>query len=128
MKRKRARHLQEMMDTKKDYGGKDRRRAPRIRVNFRARWEGSWAQREGHITDLSAVGCFILTPDLVRPGETVKLELKLPKGSIQVDGKVVYKVEEMGFAIEFTSASTEDRKRLLWLIRAEEQMARRKQQ
>ncbi len=116
-----------MTESKKDYGGRDRRRAPRIRVNFRARWEGSWAQREGHITDLSAVGCFILTPDLVRPGEPVKLEIKLPKGSIQIEGQVVYKIEEMGFAIEFTSASDEDRKRLSWLIRAEAQMAQRKQ-
>lgn len=117
-----------MAETKKDYGGKERRRAPRIRVNFRARWEGTWAQREGHITDLSTVGCFILTPDLVRPGEPVKLEIKLPKGSIKIDGQVVYKIEEMGFAIEFTSATEEDRKRLLWLIRAEAQMSLRRKQ
>lgn len=107
-------------------GNSERRRAPRIRVNFRARWEGAWARREGHITDLSAVGCFILTPDLVKPGEPVKLEIQLPKGEIKMEGKVVYKVEEMGFAIEFTNASDEDRKRLSWLIRAEAQLARRK--
>lgn len=115
-----------MTDSNKNHGGRERRRAPRIKVNFAARWEGSWARREGYITDLSAVGCFILTPDLVRPGEPVKLEIQLPKGAIKIDGQVVYKVEETGFAIEFTSAPEEDRKRLWWLIRAEAQMAQRK--
>jgi hypothetical protein len=108
------------------HGGRERRRAERIKVNFRARWEGSWARREGYITDLSLVGCFILTPDLVSPGEPVRLEIQLPKGQIKIEGRVVYKIEEMGFAIEFTNASDEDRKHLSWLIRAEAQMAQRR--
>lgn len=115
-----------MMDSKKSFGGSERRRAPRIRVNFRARWEGSWARREGHISDLSTVGCFILTPDLVKPGEPVKLEIQLHRGEIKIEGQVVYKIEDMGFAIEFTNASDEDRKRLAWLIRAEAKLAERR--
>jgi hypothetical protein len=115
-----------MTDSKKNYGGSERRRAPRIHVNFRARWEGAWARREGHITDLSSAGCFILTPDLVKPGEPVRLEIQLPKGEIKIEGEVVYKIEDMGFAIEFTRASDEDRKRLAWLIRAEALLAQRK--
>jgi hypothetical protein len=115
-----------MQDSTRNYGGPERRRAQRIRVNFRAKWAGAWARREGHITDLSAAGCFILTPDLVKSGETVKIEIQLAKGGINIDGRVVYKIEEMGFAIEFTSASEEDRKRLAWLIRAEAQLAQRK--
>lgn len=107
--------------------GAERRRAPRIHVNFRARWEGTWAQREGFISDLSAVGCFILTPDLVRPGEPVKLEIHLLQGSIKIEGQVVYKIEDMGFAIEFTHTAVEDRKRLDWLIRAEAQLMQRRQ-
>ena len=115
-----------MTNSEINYPGPERRRAERIRVNFRARWEGSWARREGYITDLSAVGCFILTPDLVNRGEPVKLEIQLPKGAIRLEGRVVYKIEEMGFAIEFISASEEDRKHLSWLIRAESQMAQRR--
>lgn len=115
-----------MQNSKKNYGGPERRRAERLRVNFRARWQGSWARREGHITDLSAVGCFILTPDLVKPGEPVKLEIQLPKGEIKIEGQVVYKIEDMGFAIEFMTATDEDRKRLAWLIRAEALLAQRK--
>jgi hypothetical protein len=115
-----------MTDSKQTFEGSERRRARRIHVNFRARWEGSWARREGQITDLSTVGCFILTPDLVRPGEPVKLEIQLPRGEIKIDGQVVYKVEEMGFAIEFTGATDEDRKHLDWLIRAEARLAERR--
>jgi hypothetical protein len=115
-----------MTDSGKSFGGAERRRAPRIRVSFRARWEGSWARREGQISDLSTVGCFILTPDLVKPGETVKLEIQLPRGEIKIEGQVVYKIEDMGFAIEFKEASEEDRKRLAWLIRAEAKLAERK--
>jgi hypothetical protein len=114
-----------MTNSKKTLDGSERRRAPRIRVNFRARWEGSWASREGQLTDLSNVGCFIVTPDLVKPGEPVKLEIQLPRGEIKIEGRVVYKVEEMGFAIEFKNATDEDRKRLAWLIRAEARMAER---
>jgi hypothetical protein len=112
-----------MKDSKIKQENSERRRAPRIKVNFGARWEGTWARREGHITDLSSIGCFILTPDLVRPGEVVNLEIQLPKGEIKIEGRVVYKIEEMGFAIEFTSLSDEDRKHLSWLIRAEAMMA-----
>jgi hypothetical protein len=116
-----------MTDLEQKSGGRERRRAPRIRVNFAARWEGTWARREGHVTDLSLVGCFILTPDLVRPGEPVKIEIQLPKGEIKIEGRVVYKLEEMGFAVEFTTATDEDRKRLDWLIRAESKLAERRQ-
>jgi hypothetical protein len=115
-----------MTDSVINYGGPERRRAERIRVNFRARWEGTWARREGHITDLSYIGCFILTPDLVNAGEPVRLEIQLPKGEIKLEGRVVYKIEEMGFALEFTSATEEDRKHLSWLIRAEARMAQRR--
>lgn len=115
-----------MTNSKRNYDGAERRRATRIKVNVKARWEGTWACREGYITDLSATGCFILTPDLVRPGESVKLEIQLPKGEIKIDGHVVYKIEDMGFAIEFTSCAEEDRKHLAWLIRAEALMAQRR--
>ena len=115
-----------MTNSELKFSGRERRRAERIRVNFRAQWQGSWAQREGYITDLSITGCFILTPDLVSPGETVKLGIHLPKGEIKLEGRVIYKVEDMGFAIEFTSASEDDRKHLLWLIKAEARMAMRR--
>ena len=54
------------MDSKKQYPGTERRRARRIKVNFKARWEGTWASREGYIADipdLEACSAFGRTPD-----------------------------------------------------------------
>ena len=115
------------MESDQNYPGPERRRAERIKVNFKARWAGARASRTGDITDLSLTGCFILTPDLVSDGEMIKLAIKLPGGgAIKLEGKVVYKIEEMGFAVHFTNASEEDKKQLAWLIRAESWRAQRK--
>ena len=104
--------------------GADRRRAERVEVNLRARWRGERARRAATVSDLSATGCFVLTDDLVRAGERVLLELELPRsGHLALSGRVVYKVAEIGFALEFDPCGEEDGKRLAWLIRAE---ARRK--
>jgi hypothetical protein len=103
------------------YDGRERRRARRYKVNLHARWEGEWASREATVTDLSDYGCFILTEDLVKVGEMVRLELRLPRGGqITLWGSVVYRVEEIGFALTFSRFLHEDdRKRLEWLVRAE---------
>jgi hypothetical protein len=102
-------------------GGRERRRARRYKVNFRARWEGRWASREANVTDLSTFGCFILTDDLVKTGELVRLELQLPRGGkITLWGAVVYQIEEIGFALNFERFMHEDdRRKLEWLVRAE---------
>ncbi len=115
------------MDKDQKYPGPERRRAERIKVNFKARWAGARASRTGDIADLSLTGCFILTPDLVSDGETITLEIELPGGgAIKLAGVVVYKIEEMGFAIHFTNASKNDKKQLAWLIKAESLRAQRK--
>lgn len=100
---------------------RERRRGKRYRVNLRARWEGRRAAREATVTDISEYGCFVLDDDLVEKRETVKLEIELARGvSITLWGKVVYQAEEIGFALDFERfANEEDRRRLLWLLRAE---------
>ena len=93
----------------------------RYRVNLRARWEGRWASREATVTDLSLYGCFVLTDDLVRRGETVRLDILLPRGDqVTLWGLVVYQAEEIGFALDFERfRHEEDRRKLEWLVRAE---------
>lgn len=115
------------MSSGRSHGGSERRRAKRYKVNFQARWEGRWASREATVTDLSTCGCFILTDDLVKAGEVVRFELRLPRGGqITVWGTVVYQVEEMGFALNFERFMNEDdRRRLEWLVRAEAHRAER---
>ena len=103
----------------------ERRKTIRVPVNFAVKWQGSWARRGGGLTDLSIGGCFILTEDLVKEGEEVRLEIRLPKGRLCLSGEVVYKIEELGFALRFTDASDADRKQLEWLIKAEAYRTRR---
>jgi hypothetical protein len=84
----------------------ERRQAERVYVQLNARWEGVVAQCEGHIVDLSATGCFVLTSDRVKPKELIRVEIQLPtEGWMYLWGEVVYQIEEMGFALRFTGMS-----------------------
>jgi hypothetical protein len=98
----------------------ERRKSVRVKVNFQVHWEGGVAARSGTIADLSTTGCFILSEDLVKPGELVRLEIQQPQGGVVVIwGQVVYQIEEMGFALNFTHADDDDWKRLGWIVKAE---------
>lgn len=84
----------------------ERRQAERVYVRLNARWEGLLAQCEGHIVDLSATGCFVLTADRVKPKELIRVEIQLPtEGWMYLWGEVVYRIEDMGFALRFTGVS-----------------------
>jgi len=86
--------------------GVERRKAERVYVQLDARWEGVMAQCEGHIVDLSSTGCFVLTSDRVKPKELIRVEIQLPtEGWMYLWGEVVYRIEEMGFALSFTGVS-----------------------
>lgn len=84
---------------------KERREKERVRADLEAHWEGVLARRGGRVVDIGAGGCFILTTDEVREEELIRLEIHLPTGRrIYLWGEVVYKVEEMGFALRFTGS------------------------
>ena len=91
----------------------ERRRAERVRVNIKVRWEGVLEQKEGTIVDLSISGCFILTAHLVQAGELIRLEME---NSLVVWGEVVYQIEEMGFALRFNAATSEEAQQIARLI------------
>jgi len=40
---------------------RDRRKAQRVKVNLRARWEGETERREASVTSISFKGCFLLS-------------------------------------------------------------------
>jgi len=92
---------------------KERRGAPRIRVNLPARWEGVLARSEATITDLSRTGCFVLTGGKVEVKELISLEIELPeKDCIHIWGEVVDEASEIGFAVRFNSISEPEEHRL----------------
>jgi hypothetical protein len=95
----------------------ERRKAERVKVSIDVHWEGTVAQCAGTLVDLSVSGCFILTSDLVTEGELIRLELRTPTGgSLYLWGEVVYKIEEMGFALRFTRLGDAEREKLGLLI------------
>ena len=92
---------------------KEKRKAPRVKVNLPARWEGVLTQREGTVTDLSVTGCFVLTGGKVEPKELVRLEISLPETDpIYLWSEVVEHADEIGFSMRFTSMSEEEQTRL----------------
>ncbi len=104
---------------------KERRGAPRVKVNLPVRWEGVLTQRDATVTNLSINGCFVLTGGKVEPKELVRLELNLPGGEpVYLWSEVVDEAEEIGFAVRFTSTSDEEQARLETYIN--EVLAKRK--
>jgi hypothetical protein len=92
---------------------RERRRAARINVNLRARWEGERSLEEADVTSLSCNGCFVLSGGRYAPRELVRLELMFPDGeSINVWAEVVDAADEIGFALRFTSLEEADDSRL----------------
>jgi hypothetical protein len=95
----------------------ERRRAERVKVALDAHWEGVLAQCSGLLVDLSVTGCFILTPDQVRPKELIRMEIETPTGALlYLWGEVVYQVHEMGFALRFTGMTDREEAMLKLLI------------
>lgn len=99
---------------------KERRKAPRVNVNFPVRWEGVLLQQSATLTSLSETGCFILTGGKVEPKELIRLEIELPDRSIVYFwSEVVEEALDIGFAARFTSSSDEDKALLTKVVKEE---------
>jgi hypothetical protein len=96
----------------------ERRTAERVHLNLRARWEGLRTQGRGAVSDLSSTGCFVLSGGEVTIGELIRLEISFSDEQAMVWGQVVYKVNEMGFALRFAFGNDEDAQRIDQLISA----------
>ena len=88
---------------------KDRRSAPRVRVNLPARWEGAVSRQSATVTDLSRSGCFVLSGGKVEVKELISLEINLTETqTVNFWAEVVDAASEIGFAVKFNSTSPED--------------------
>ena len=87
--------------------GEERRADRRYKVSFRVnlmREESS--ETEGHVTDLSAGGCFVESELEVREGDLVKLRLDIPdRGDLTIWGNVVFWIRDTGFGVRFSAFS-----------------------
>ena len=92
---------------------KERRSAPRARVNLPARWEGVLSRENATVTDLSRSGCFVLSGGKVGVKELVWLEIQLStQEAVHFWAEVVDQASEIGFALKFNSASPQDEESL----------------
>src|SRR6188474_2931133 len=88
---------------------KERRAAPRARVNLPARWEGVSSREKATVTDISRNGCFVLSGGKVAAKELISLEINLPdQPPVHFWGEVVDAATDIGFALKFNSSSAED--------------------
>src|SRR5215213_11333013 len=88
---------------------KDRRSAPRARVNLPARWEGARSRQSATVTDLSRSGCFVLTGGKVEVKELVSVEIQLTdQQKVNFWAEVVDQASDIGFALKFNSSTPED--------------------
>lgn len=95
----------------------DRRKAPRVRVNLPARWEGAMHQGIATVTDLSENGCFVLSGGTVEVKELIWLEIELPEGEmLRFWTEVVDAAYEIGFALRFNSGNEDAEARLRTFI------------
>jgi hypothetical protein len=94
----------------------ERRHDERFLLNAAARWESLLAQGRGTVCDLSAGGCFVLTETTVASGELIRLEIDFGDHLVFAWGRVVYALEEMGFALRFVFSEDNEQRALNRLI------------
>jgi hypothetical protein len=86
--------------------GRERRAIQRYNANIDIEWEGLVGRKAGTISDMSVVGCFVLSSGEVEDGENVKIFFPLTDGrKIQLWGEVTNHAYEIGFAIRFIELS-----------------------
>lgn len=94
------------MPTQDRRSGSDRRNNERFRVSIDVEWEGLVGRKPGTISDISVLGCFVLSSGDVQDGENVKVFFPLTDGrTIQFWGEVANHVFEIGFAMRFIELS-----------------------
>jgi Tfp pilus assembly protein PilZ len=81
---------------------KEKRASIRAAVNFQVRWDGSSGMHESRIEDIGVGGCFVNTKGMVKLGDPVVLQIKLPTGRwIPLRGRITSYQPGIGFGVVF---------------------------
>jgi c-di-GMP-binding flagellar brake protein YcgR len=95
----------------------ERRREKRVPVLVEVLWEGNTGRYNARTSDLSLGGCFIDTIGHATSGERLGFKLRLSDEEwIEVEGTVTYAYPNVGFGVQFTNVSENDRKKLEKLV------------
>ena len=91
-------------------GEEDKRASPRYKA--KAGSYVTYVEGSGAIRDLSLDGVFILDPEPLPVGATIKFSLRLGTEDVPLQGIVRRSVDEEGMGIQFTDISREAKRRL----------------
>lgn len=96
------------------------RYTPRIALKCAASILGTGFLGEGQVFDVSVLGCRLMTPENMKPGDAIKLKFQLPikGGSISVQLAAVKWVRDLEFGVEFIIMDPDDKERLKALVRS----------
>jgi hypothetical protein len=98
----------------------ERRREKRAPVLVEVLWEGKTGNYDARTSDLSMGGCFVDTFGRVATGERLKFKLRMADQDwIEVEGVVSYSYPNVGFGVQFTEVSEDDKKKLEQLVNPE---------
>lgn len=86
----------------------ERRAAERLRIDIDTAWESLRSEGRGSVSDISPLGCFVLTGAEVRQGELIRLEIKSEQQPITLWGEVVNTAAEIGFGLCFVFGTEAD--------------------
>lgn len=90
--------------------GDERRRKNRNRVAVDIEWETTFGRRTGTLSDINELGCFVLTGGFVENDESVRIHLPLDRDiEVELPGRVVNYVHEIGFACDFVDLTDSQR-------------------
>lgn len=86
--------------------GLERRAIVRSKVSLDLEWENLSGRYSGTLSDISELGCFVLSSGDINEGDTLRLLLPLGDGmKVHLLGEVKNHVFEIGFALRFISLS-----------------------
>lgn len=95
----------------------DKRAQPRFDVCLTARWQGSTANYNARIADLSEGGCYVDTIVEVIVGETLFLQILTPDGTwFELQGVVAHHFPRLGFGVRFINLDEEQLRQVRSLI------------
>ena len=91
--------------------GLERRAIIRSQVSLDVEWENLSGRYSGTLSDISELGCFVLSSGDINEGDTLRLLLPLGDGmKVQLMGEVKNHVFEIGFALKFVNLSEAQRR------------------
>lgn len=85
---------------------RERRAGQRFNAELDVEWESTDGRFEGVLSDISTNGCFVLCPESVPDGQSVRIFVAVDDSvNMEFAGDVANSTPEIGFAVRFRDVS-----------------------